>query len=150
ELCGLSLAAFPPPPRALGTPAALGQRRMTVVKILVPIKRVADPDNANKVVIPPAGDRSDTGRREGEPCPWHAHAPEAALRLTETGQQPNARAGEVIVATFGPKETEITLRAALAAGADRAIRIDATDDQLDGDLVARALKALVEREKPDV
>ena len=35
-------------------------------------------------------------------------------------------------------------------GADRAIRIDATDDALDGDLVARALKALVEKEKPDL
>jgi electron transfer flavoprotein beta subunit len=52
--------------------------------------------------------------------------------------------------TFGPKETETTLRAALATGADRAIRVDATDDKLDGDLVARALKTLVEREKPDL
>jgi electron transfer flavoprotein beta subunit len=52
--------------------------------------------------------------------------------------------------TFGPKETEITLRAALATGADRAIRVDVTDDKLDGDIVARALKSLVDKEKPDV
>jgi electron transfer flavoprotein beta subunit len=52
--------------------------------------------------------------------------------------------------TFGPKETETTLRANLATGADRAIRVDATDDKLDGDLIARALEALVEKEKPDV
>ncbi|HEX4517004.1 MAG TPA: electron transfer flavoprotein subunit beta/FixA family protein, partial [Polyangiaceae bacterium] len=58
--------------------------------------------------------------------------------------------GEVIVVTFGAKDTEQTLRAALATGADRAIRVDATDDQLDGDLVARSLKALVEKEKPDL
>ena len=60
------------------------------------------------------------------------------------------RAGEVIVVTFGPKETEITLRAALATGADRAFRVDSVDEKLDGDLVARALHALVLREKPDV
>ena len=42
------------------------------------------------------------------------------------------------------------LRAMLGTGADRAIRVDATDDALDGDLVARGLKALVEKEKPDL
>jgi electron transfer flavoprotein beta subunit len=56
----------------------------------------------------------------------------------------------VTVVTFGPKDTEMTLRAALATGADRALRVDATDDHLDGDLVARALKTLVEKEKPDL
>jgi electron transfer flavoprotein beta subunit len=38
----------------------------------------------------------------------------------------------------------------LATGADRAIRVEASDDELDGMLVARALKTLVEQEKPDV
>jgi electron transfer flavoprotein beta subunit len=38
----------------------------------------------------------------------------------------------------------------LGTGADRAIRVDATDDALDGDVVARGLKALVDKEKPDV
>jgi electron transfer flavoprotein beta subunit len=38
----------------------------------------------------------------------------------------------------------------LGTGADRAIRVDATDDALDGDLVARGLKTLVEKEKPDL
>src|SRR5690606_1368316 len=42
------------------------------------------------------------------------------------------------------------LRSALATGADRAIRVNATDEQLDGAMVARSLKALVEREKPDL
>jgi electron transfer flavoprotein beta subunit len=58
--------------------------------------------------------------------------------------------GEVVVVTFGAKDTETTLRSALATGADRAIRVDMTDDKLDGDLVARALKSLVEKEKPDL
>lgn len=120
------------------------------MKILVALKRVADPDNANKVKIPASGDRVDTTGLEWKPNPFDEYALEAALRLTENGQQPKVRAGEVVVVTFGPKETETTLRAALATGADKAIRVDATDEQLDGDLVARALKTLVDREKPDV
>lgn len=120
------------------------------MKILVPLKRVADPDNANKVKIPASGDKIETTGLEWKPNPFDEYALEAALRLTEDGKAPKVRAGEVVVVTFGPKETEQTLRAALATGADRAIRVDATDDKLDGDLVARALKSLVEREKPDV
>ena len=120
------------------------------MKILVPLKRVADPDNANKVKIPASGDKVDTTGLEPKPNPFDEYALEAALRLTENGQTPKVRAGEVVVVTFGPKECETTLRAALATGADRAIRVDVTDDKLDGDLLARALKALVEKEKPDV
>jgi electron transfer flavoprotein beta subunit len=120
------------------------------VKILVPLKRVADPDNANKIKIPAGGATIETTGLEPKPNPFDEYALEAALRLTENGATPKARAGEVVVVTFGPKETETTLRSALATGADRAIRVDATDDKLDGSLVARALKALVDREKPDV
>lgn len=120
------------------------------MKILVPLKRVADPDNANKIKIPPGGAKIDTTGLEWKPNPFDEYAVEAALRLTENGATPKTRAGEVVVVTFGPKETETTLRAALATGADRAIRVDATDEQLDGALVARALKTLVEREKPDL
>jgi electron transfer flavoprotein beta subunit len=118
------------------------------MKILVPLKRVADPDNANKVKVN-AGKLETTGL-EWKPNPFDEYAVETALRLTENGASPKVRQGEVIVVTFGPKETETTLRGALATGADRAIRVDATDDQLDGDIVARALAAIVEKEKPDL
>ena len=120
------------------------------MKILVPLKRVADPDNANKIKIPAGGATIETVGLEWKPNPFDEYALETALRLTENGATPKVRGGEVIVVTFGPKETESTLRSALATGADRAIRIDAVDTQLDGSLVARALAALVEREKPDV
>ena len=118
------------------------------MKILVPLKRVADPDNANKIKV--SSTKVDTTGLENKPNPFDEYAVETALRLTENGATPKVRLGEVIVVTFGPKDTETTLRAALATGADRAIREDATDDQLDGDLVARALRALVEKEKPDL
>jgi electron transfer flavoprotein beta subunit len=120
------------------------------VKILVPLKRVSDPDNANKIKIPPGGATIDTAGLEWKPNPFDEYALEAALRLNENGATPKQRLGETVVVTFGPKETETMLRSALATGADRAIRIDALDDALDGSLVARALKALVEREKPDL
>lgn len=118
------------------------------MKILVPLKRVADPDNANKIKV--NGGKVETTGLEWKPNPFDEYAVETALRLTENGTNTKARQGEVVVVTFGAKETETTLRGALATGADRAIRIDATDEQLDGDVVARALKALVEKEKPDL
>jgi electron transfer flavoprotein beta subunit len=120
------------------------------VKVLVALKRVADPDNANKVKIAAGGASVDTTGLEWKPNPFDEYALEAALRLTENGKAPKQRLGEVVVVTLGPKEVEQTLRAALATGADRAIRVDATDDQLDGRLVAKALQALVAAEKPDL
>src|SRR5690606_9187496 len=81
--------------------------------------------------------------------PFDEYALEAALRLTEDGAK-RVRDGEVVVVTLGPKDTETQLRQALATGADRAIRVEAEDANLDGRLVAKALKALVEREKPDL
>ena len=118
------------------------------MKILVPLKRVADPDNANKVKVN-AGKLVTTGL-EWKPNPFDEYAVETTLRLTENGTSPKARQGEVVVVTFGPKECDTTLRAMLGTGADRAIRIDTGDEALDGDVVARALKALVEKEKPDL
>jgi electron transfer flavoprotein beta subunit len=120
------------------------------VKVLVPLKRVADPDNANKIKIAASGSAVDTAGLEWKTNPFDEYALEAALRLTENGKAPKQRLGEVVVATLGPKECEQTLRAALATGADRAIRVEATDDALDGRLVALALRNLVLAEKPDV
>ncbi len=120
------------------------------MKILVPIKRVADPDNANKLKIPGSGETVDTAHLEWKLNPFDEYALEAALRLTEDGKSPKQRLGEVIVVTLGPKEVETNLRSALATGADRAIRVEALDDALDGRVVAGALNALVAQEKPDL
>jgi electron transfer flavoprotein beta subunit len=119
------------------------------VKILVPIKRVADPDNANKVKIPEAGDHIDTKGLEWKLNPFDEYALEAALRLTEDGKK-KQREGEVIVVSLAPKDADASLRTALAIGADRAIRVEAEDEQLDGRLVAKALAGIVQREQPDL
>jgi electron transfer flavoprotein beta subunit len=127
----------------------MGQEQ-SAVKILVALKRVSDPDNANKIKVTAGGNAVDTTGLEWKVNPFDEYALEAALRLTENGKAPKQRIGEVVVVTLGPKECEQTLRAALATGADRAIRVDTTDEALDGRLVAHALKALVAAEKPDV
>ena len=120
------------------------------MKILVALKRVADPDNANKVRIAAGGERIDTGNLEWKLNPFDEYALEAALRLTEDGKAPKQRLGEVVIVSLGPKEVETNLRSALATGADRAIRVEADDDKLDGRLVALALHKLVLEEKPDL
>jgi outer membrane receptor protein involved in Fe transport len=101
-----------------------GKERRRSVKILVALKRVADPDNANKIKIAGAGNTVDTTGLEWKVNPFDEDALEAALRLTENGKAPKQRIGEVVTVTLGPKEGEQMLRASLATGADRAIRID--------------------------
>ena len=63
------------------------------MKILVPLKRVADPDNANKVKIPASGDKIETTGLEWKPNPFDEYALEAALRLTEDGKAPEGARG---------------------------------------------------------
>ncbi len=126
------------------------RQRGVYVKILVALKRVADPDNANKVKVAGDGKSVETTGLEWKMNPFDEYALEAALRLTENGASPKTREGEVVVVTLGPKEAESTLRSALATGADRAIRIDVEDAQLDGEIVASALQKVVAEEKPDM
>ena len=122
------------------------------MKILVPLKRVADPDNANKITVSPSGDKIVTDKLEPKQNPFDEYAVEAALRLTENGTNPKARlAGDsVVIATIGPKDAATQVRQALAMGADSGLLFEAADDQLDGDLVAHALAKAVDKEKPDL
>lgn len=120
------------------------------MKILVALKRVADPDNANKIKIGGDGKSVVTTGLEWKMNPFDEYALEAALRLTEDGANQKTREGEIVVVTLGPKDAEATLRSALATGADRAIRIDAEDESLDGNIVASALQKIIEEEKPDI
>jgi electron transfer flavoprotein beta subunit len=122
------------------------------LKILVPLKRVADPDNANKIKVAPGGAKITTEGLEPKPNPFDEYAVETALRLTENGTNPKVRlpGDSVVIVTFGPKEAAQTIRQALAMGADAGLLFETTDDQLDGDLVAHALAKVVEREKPDL
>lgn len=119
------------------------------MKILVPVKRVADPDNANKVKVSPDGQRVTSDGLEWKLNPFDEYAVEAALRILENGAT-GEKTGEVVVVSMGPDDVQTTLRQPLAMGADRAIHVKASDDELDSTVVAKALKAIVDAEKPDL
>jgi electron transfer flavoprotein beta subunit len=118
------------------------------VKILVPLKRVADPYNANKVGVSSDGTKVTTDGLEWKINPYDEYALEAALRLTENGQS-KERTGEVVIVSIGPKDMVQTMRQGLAMGADRGVLVAGEDDQLDSWAVAQILAAVVKKEQPD-
>lgn len=113
------------------------------MKILVAVKRVTDPESKIKLQANGAGIVTDG--LNFVPNAFDAIAVEEALRIKE-----KLGGGEVVVASLGPAEVSQQLRSTLAMGADRGILVDAKDEQLDPDLVARTFVKLVEREKPDL
>ncbi len=120
------------------------------MRILVPLKLVPDPDNANKIRVSDDNQRLDICSMEQKANPFDEYALEAALRLTEDGRAPRARQGEIVVVSLGSSETEVMLRAGLATGADRAFRIATSDDALDAGRVAHVLSRLAAQESCDL
>lgn len=83
---------------------------------------------------------------EWAPNEWDAFALEVALRLRE-----DARGGELVVATVGGEEAEESLRAGLAIGADRAVRVwDPSLLGADPLAIAAVLAKLAASEQPDL
>jgi electron transfer flavoprotein beta subunit len=120
------------------------------VKILVTMKRVADPDNANKVKISADGAQVTSEGLEWKPNPFDEYAVETALRILEDGVGSGNLRGEVVVVTIGPDEATQQIRQCLAMGADRGILVQGDDAKLDASLVARVLQKIVEKEQPDL
>lgn len=118
------------------------------MKILVPLKRVADPDNANKVKIAPDGSKVTSEGLEWKLNPFDEYAVEAALRITENTAT-KARLGEVVVVTVGPADAKQQVTQALAMGADRGIHI-LLDTEVDSSVIAEIIQKIVEREQPDL
>lgn len=115
------------------------------MKILVPIKRVPDPELKAKI----KDGKLDLSGAQWVVNTFDEYAVEAALRLTENADD-GERFGEVIVVTIGPDEAGAQLRSCLAMGADRAIHVSAEDAELDSLMVAKTLKAIYEAEEPDL
>ncbi len=120
------------------------------MKILVTMKRVADPDNANKVKISGDGTQVTSEGLEWKPNPFDEYGVEAALRILEDGVGSGKLRGEVVVVTIGPEEVTQQIRQCLAMGADRGILVSGDDDKLDAMIVARTMAKLVEKEQPDL
>ena len=114
------------------------------MKILVTVKRVPDPEQKVKF----KGTSVDVSAANWVINAFDEYAIEAALRLNENAAT-GEKLGETIALSIGPKDVSQQLRSALAMGADRAIQVGGADEELDSFAVARIVKAVVEREKPD-
>ena len=112
------------------------------MKILVPVKRVVDYNV--KVRVKSDGSGVDLANVKMSMNPFDEIAVEEAVRLREQGI-----ATEVIAVSCGVSQCQETLRTAMAIGADRAILVE-TNEDLQPLAVAKLLKALVDREQPQL
>ncbi len=114
------------------------------MKVLVPVKRVIDYNV--KVRVKADGSGVDLANVKMSMNPFDEIAVEEAIRLKEKGV-----ATEVVVVSIGVKQSQETLRTALAMGADRAILIEAAADtsvDIEPLSVAKLLAAVVAAEAP--
>ena len=126
----------------LGRARPFRPRKGISMKVLVTVKRVVDPNVVVRVKSDGTG--VDVANLKMSMNPFDEIAVEQAVRFKEAG-----KVDEIVAVTVGPKKAEETLRAAMATGADRAIRVD-LDQEVDSLTIAKLLKGVFEREKPDV
>ena len=112
------------------------------MKILVAVKRVVDYNV--KVRAKADGSGVETANVKMSMNPFDEIAVEEAVRLQEAG-----KAKEIVAVSLGVAACQDTIRTALAMGADRGILVE-TDAELQPLAVAKLLKALVDKEKPDL
>ena len=112
------------------------------MKALVPVKRVVDYNV--KVRVKSDGSGVDIANVKMSMNPFDEIAVEEAVRLKEKGVLT-----EVIAVSCGVVQGQETLRTAMAIGADRAILVE-TDVELQPLAVAKLLKALVDKEQPQL
>lgn len=112
------------------------------MKVLVTVKRVVDYNVKIRIKADQSG--VETQNVKMSMNPFDEIGVEEAIRLKEAGT-----ASEVIAVSVGPQQCQETIRTALAMGADRGIHVK-TDDEMEPLALAKALKAVVEREEPGV
>jgi electron transfer flavoprotein beta subunit len=112
------------------------------MKILTPTKRVIDFNV--KVRVKPDGTGVETANVKMSMNPFDEIAIEEAVRMKEKGV-----ATEIVAVSCGITACQETLRTALAIGADRAILVE-TNVELQPLAIAKLLKAIVEKEKPQI
>ena len=112
------------------------------MKALVAVKRVVDYNVKVRVKSDQSG--VDIANVKMSMNPFDEIAVEEATRLREKGA-----ATEVIAVSCGVAQCQETLRTAMAIGADRAILVETTQE-LQPLAVAKLLKALVDKEQPQL
>ncbi len=112
------------------------------MKALVAVKRVVDYNVKVRVKSDQTG--VDIANVKMSMNPFDEIAVEEAVRLKEKGV-----VTEVIAVSCGPTQCQETLRTAMAIGADRGILVE-TAEELQPLAVAKLLKALVDKEQPQL
>ena len=113
-----------------------------IQQILVCLKRVVDYNV--RVRVRPDGSGMALDGVKMSINPFDEIALEEALRIRERGE-----AEEIVVVSIGGEQCQQQLRSGLAMGADRAILVETAED-LEPLTVARVLKALIDREDPQL
>ena len=112
------------------------------MKLLVAVKRVIDYNVQIRVKSDLTGVEMDNVKMSMNPP--DENAVEEAIKLKDSGV-----ATEVVVVSIGHEKCQDTIRSAMAMGADRGILIK-TDVSIEPLAVAKILKAIVEKEQPDM
>ena len=112
------------------------------MKVLVPVKRVIDYNVKIRVKADNTG--VETANVKMSMNPFDEISVEEAIRMKEAGT-----VEEIIVVSMGVQQCQETIRTALAMGADRGIHVK-SDAELEPLAVAKLLKALVEKESPEL
>ncbi|HRW71207.1 MAG: electron transfer flavoprotein subunit beta/FixA family protein [Burkholderiaceae bacterium] len=112
------------------------------MKALVAVKRVVDYNVKVRVKSDQTG--VDIANVKMSMNPFDEIAVEEAVRLKEKGA-----VTEIIAVSCGPTQCQETLRTAMAIGADRGILVE-TAEELQPLAVAKLLKALVDKEQPQI
>jgi electron transfer flavoprotein beta subunit len=112
------------------------------MKVLVAVKRVVDYNV--KIRVKADGTGVETANVKMSMNPFDEIGVEEAVRLKEAG-----KASEIIAVSLGVAASQETIRTALAMGADRGILVQ-TDVELQPLAVAKLLKAVVDKEKPEI
>ena len=112
------------------------------MKLLVPVKRVLDYNVKPRVKADGSG--VDLANVKMSMNPFDEIAVEEAVRLKEKGV-----VSEIIAVSCGDAKAQETLRTAMAIGADRGILVE-TSEELQPLAVAKLLKALVDKEQPQL
>lgn len=110
------------------------------MKILVPLKRVPDPDT--KIRLKADGSAIETDGVKFAVNPFDSIALEEALR-----QREKIGTAEIVVVSIGGDECAEQLRTGLAMGADRAILVKTTANH-DSLAIAKVLAAVCRKEQP--
>jgi electron transfer flavoprotein beta subunit len=116
--------------------------RRVILKILVPVKRVVDYNVKVRVKADNSG--VELANVKMSMNPFDEISVEEAVRLREAGT-----ATETVAVSCGTTASQETLRTAMAIGIDRSILVE-TDAELQPLAVAKLLKAVVEKEQPQL